>query len=425
MYSNSLTQLHRAETVIPLGAQTVSKSRLTLPPGIMPLYATKAYGCRISDVDGKEYVDLISALAAVNIGYCDPDIDDAVRKQLHDGVTISLSHPVEAELAELLVQVIPSAEMVRFAKNGSDANSAAVRVARAITGKDHVISCGYHGWHDWHIGTSPGRNLGVPESVRALSHPISYNDLESLELMLKSFDTAAIIMEPMNSEWPAEGYLEGVRALADSYGALLIFDEMITGFRFSIGGAQAYFGVTPDLSTFGKGIANGYPLSAIVGLRKYMYILEDVFFSGTFGGELLSLHAAKAVIEKEYSAPFIDSLSAKGASLKSQLDQILVKNKISNSLSLEGHPSWLFLKWNQEVIDIESDLKLLLMQEMAKRNVLVLGTHNIMAAHDESALSIICSAYDQTIPILVEAIASRNPREFLDADVFALHKGVR
>lgn len=214
-YAKSIAQLEKAERLIPLGAQTVSKSRLTLPPGIAPLYATRAEGCRIWDVDGNEYVDLISGLAAVNLGYGDQEINAAVIAQVPNGVTISLAHPIEEEVAQLIVDLVPSAEMVRFGKNGSDATSAAIRVARGFTGRDDVVVCGYHGWHDWYIGTQPTRNLGVPEDVAALAHSVPFNDLATLEAELQARPIAAIIMEVMTNEWPADGYLEGVRALAD------------------------------------------------------------------------------------------------------------------------------------------------------------------------------------------------------------------
>lgn len=424
-YAQSLKQLARAEKVIPLGAQTVSKSKLTLPPGIAPLYATHADGCRIWDVDGNEYVDLVSGLAAVNLGYGDKEIGDAVIAQVPRGITISLAHPIEAEVAELIVDLVPSAEMVRFGKNGSDATSAAIRVARGFTGRDHVIVCGYHGWHDWYIGTAPTRNLGVPDDVTALAHSVPFNDLSAMEEQLQKNPIAAIIMEVMTLEWPEEGYLQGVRALADKYGAVLVFDEMVTGFRFANGGAQEYFGVTPDLSTFGKGMANGYPLSAIVGKREYMMVLEKAFFTGTFGGELLSLTAAKVVLKRIKSTPVISEISDLGQRLSDMVTEVIERVGASDVVSLQGHPAWKFLVWNPEVGEQLADLKILFMQEMSKRGVLMIATHNMMAAHDDEALVTITRAYEETLPIVLDAMRNKNAHDLLDAEVGQLGPRVR
>ena len=424
-YAASLAQLQRAEAVIPLGTQTVSKSRLTLPAGIAPLYSTRVEGCRIWDVDGNEYVDLISGLAAINIGYGDSAVSAAVATQVPLGVTMSLTHPIEAEVAQLIVDLVPSAEMVRFGKTGSDATSAAIRVARGYTGRDHVVVCGYHGWHDWYIGTSPTRNLGVPEDVAALAHSVPFNDLDAMEAALKAHPTAAIIMEVMTLEWPAPGYLEGVRALATKYGALLVFDEMITGFRFANGGAQDFFGVTPDLSTFGKGMANGYPISAIVGKREYMMVLEKAFFTGTFGGELLSLTAAKVVLERIKNTDVIARISAKGELLTERVNEVIRAAGAQDVVSLQGHPSWMFLVWNPELGDQLADLKILFMQEMCRRGVLMIATHNVMDAHDDKSFDTICSAYAETLPIILEAIAANDAHERLDAEVGQLGPRVR
>lgn len=424
-YAASLKQLEKAERVIPLGAQTVSKSKLTLPPGIAPLYATRAAGCKIWDVDGNEYVDLVAGLAAVNIGYGDKKIGDAVIAQVPHGITISLAHPIEEEVAQLIVELVPSAEMVRFGKNGSDATSAAIRVARGYTGRDHVIVCGYHGWHDWYIGTAPTRNLGVPADVAALAHSVPFNDLAAMEAELKKHPTAAIIMEVMTVEWPAPGYLEGVRELATKYGALLVFDEMVTGFRFANGGAQELFGVTPDLSTFGKGMANGYPLSAIVGRREYMMVLEKAFFTGTFGGELLSLTAAKEVLQRIKDTDVITRISAKGERLTSLVNQVIADSGAGDVVSLQGHPAWMFLVWNPELGEQLADLKILFMQEMSKRGVLMIATHNVMDAHDEDSLQQVAKAYEGTLPIIMEAIEKGDAHSRLDAEVGAMGPRVR
>lgn len=423
-YSKSQEHLALAERLIPLGAQTYSKSRKTLPPGIAPLYATHASGCRIWDIDGNEYVDLISGLAAINLGYADAEIITAVAKQLQSGVTISLSHPLELEVSQQIVDLVPSAEMVRFGKNGSDATTAAVRIARGFTGREHVVVCGYHGWQDWFIGVMPTRSLGVPEAFSALIHPVPYNDLDAMESELRQHPTAAIMMEPMTTTWPDAGYLEGVRALADRYGAILVFDEMVTGFRFANGGAQEYFGVTPDLSAFGKGIANGFPLSAIVGRADLMKVLETAFISGTFGGELLSLTAANVVLNRIATTDVIARITETGKILQTRVQEVIDRIGAQQIVSLSGHPAWVFLMWNPDQPQL-SDLKNLFMQEMSRNGVLMIATHNVTAAHDAAALDVIVEAYTRTLEILKVAAESGTAGSLLDANVAELAPRVR
>ena len=299
--------LERAEQIIPLGAQTFSKSKLYWGENA-PLFADRASGSRLWDVDGNEYIDFVSGLCAVNLGYGDPDVTAAVQEQLLKCVSLSLSTALECEVCELICDMVPCAEMVRFGKNGSDATAGAIRVARAFTKRDHIARCGYHGWQDWCIAS---RNPnGIPQAVRDLTYTFAYNDLGGLAAQLECYPCAAVILEPMAFEWPRDGFLEAVKALAHKHGALLIFDETITGFRFANGGAQELFGVTPDLACFGKGLANGFPLSAIVGRRDIMKLFAGgIFFSFTAGGEALSLAAAKATLLKLKREPVCQRLS--------------------------------------------------------------------------------------------------------------------
>jgi len=423
-YAKSLEQLKRAEKLIPLGAQTFSKSRKTFPPGLAPLYATTARGGRIWDVDGNEYVDLMSALASVNLGYADPEINAAVAAQLESGVSISLSHPIEAEVAQLIVDLVPSAEKVRFGKNGSDATTAAIRIARAFTGRDDVVVCGYHGWQDWFIGSMPTRSLGVPGAYGALIHAVPYGDLVAMEAELQARPVAAIMLEPMTTVLPPQGYLQTVRELADKYGAILVFDEMVTGFRIANGGAQEFFGVTPDLSTFGKGIANGFPLSAIVGRGDLMDMLETAFISGTFGGELLSLTAAKVVLNRIKSTDVIANIAARGDVLRERVQAEIDKAGAAHLLTLTGHPAWIFTIWNADAPGI-ADIKLLFMQEMSRNGVLMIASHNVTAAHTDSDFDVVAAAYRAALAIVVDAAAHGDATARLDAQVTGLGERVR
>ena len=423
-YQKSMDHLNKAEERIPLGSQTVSKSRLTLTPGIAPLYGDCAVGCRIWDIDGNEYVDLINSLAAVTLGYSDPEINEAVIAQVPRGTGISLSHPIELEVAAKICELVPSAEMVRFGKNGSDATSAAVRVARAYTGRDNIIVCGYHGWHDWYIGTTP-RGLGVPKNVSDLADSVPYNDLQAVEALMMANPTAALILEPMNSTWPEDGYLQGLRDLCDKHGSLLIFDETITGFRFAPGGAQEYFDVVPDLSTFGKGLANGYPLSAVTGKQKYMMMLERVFFSGTFGGELLSLTAANVVLDRIQNTNVISKISGLGNQINTIVTKLIEANGLSEFIRLQGHPSWEFLIWSNDLDEQIDSLKALFMQEMSRAGVLMLYTHNISAAIDAPAIAKITDAYSKTLPIISEAVRQGTTAGLLEIETVQQQSSVR
>jgi glutamate-1-semialdehyde aminotransferase len=355
-------------------------------------------------VDGNEYVDLVSSLGAVVLGYADREIDEAVTRQLRNGVTLSLSHPLEEEVAEQLVALIPCAEMARFAKNGTDVTSAAIRLARAATGRDHVIACGYHGWQDWFIGSTT-RSLGVPASTRALTHAVPYNDLSAIESAIAAHpdDVAALIMEPMTSTWPEDGFLESVRRITEERGIVLIFDEMLTGFRYAPGGAQEWFGVTPDLAAFGKGLANGFPLSAVVGRRDLMMLMEDIFFSGTFGGETLSLAAANVVLHRMATGEPTAALATIGARLVESIDAS--RSKASKDLlSFTGHPSWLFLKWAVGDADTLNEVKTLFLQEVLRRGVLVLGTHDVTTAFTSDDIELVSAAYAEALDVVTEAL---------------------
>lgn len=413
-YSESEKLLRRAEKVIPLGSQTFSKSKTQYPFGVSPYFIRRGEGSHVWDVDDNEYVDFISSLAAITLGYNDQDVTAAVRRQLDDGVIFSLSHPLEMQVAEKLVEMVPCAEMVRFGKNGSDATSGAIRLARAFTGREHVAVCGYHGWQDWYIG-STARWRGVPEAVRALTHSFPYNDLDALDSLLKQHPSgfAAVILEPMNVTEPAPGYLAGVKELTHRHGAVLVFDETVTGFRYANGGAQEYFGVTPDLATFGKGMANGYPVSAVVGRAEIMRLMEEIFFSFTFGGETLSLAAALATLEKLQREPVVATLRCRGEALSRAVEEQIQKHRLADWVGMAGHPSWTFLTLKDAPGCSTWDAKTLLMQELLARGILWIGSHNMSYAHTESDIDQLAAAYDASFHLLRKAIETGRPQDFL------------
>jgi glutamate-1-semialdehyde 2,1-aminomutase len=403
-YQRSEELLKRAQATIPLGSQTFSKSKTQYPYGVSPYFIKRGLGSHVWDVDNNEYIDFINSLCAITLGYNDPDVTEAVKQQLEEGIIFSLPHPIEMMVAEKIVEIVPCAEMVRFGKNGSDATSGAIRLARAFTGRDHVAVCGYHGWQDWYIGTT-ARNRGVPQVTRELTHTFTYNDLDSLAEIFKKWpdQIATVIMEPMNVVEPHEHFLSEVKELAHKNGALLIFDETITGFRFSNGGAQEYFGVTPDLATFGKGLANGYPLSAITGRADVMMLMEEIFFSFTFGGEALSLAAALATMTKLQNKPVIATITEQGKKVKQGVQQLIDKHNLQQIISLAGHPTWSFLLFQDTATYSQWQMKTLFMQEVFKRGILSYGTHNMSYAHEDHDITRLLQVYDEVFPILKDA----------------------
>lgn len=400
-YQKSEALLERALKVIPLGTQTFSKSLTQYPYGVSPYFIVKGEGSRVWDADGNEYIDFINAQASVTLGYNDPDVTAAVRAQLDDGVIFSLADPIEMEVAERIIDLVPCAEMVRFGKNGSDATSGAIRLARAYTGRDRVAVCGYHGWQDWYIG-STARHRGVPLATRALTHSFAYNDADSLERLLKEYpgEFAAVILEPMNIAEPVPGFLEAVARMTRQHGALLIFDETITGFRFANGGAQEYFGVTPDLATFGKGLANGYPVSAVAGRRDVMKLMEEIFFSFTFGGEALSLAASAATLDKLRRENVCARIATQGQKLIDGVKSRIQSHDVGDFVSISGHPSWSFLTL-KDVSGVSLwEIKTLMLQEFFARGILGYGTHNLSFSHTDDDIRRLLDVYDEVFPLL-------------------------
>ncbi len=409
-FARSDALFEKASALIPLASQTFSKSHQQVVKGAAPLFIVSGRGCRIRDVDGNEYIDYVMGLLPAILGYGDADVDAAIERQLANGITFSLASPLETELAERLVRLIPCAEQVRFGKNGSDATTAAVRLARAHTGRDKVIMAGYHGWHDWYIGTT-ARDLGVPEAVKALSCKVPFNDLDAVDRLLAADPDgfAAIILEPAGTVPPTPGYLEGLRALAHRYGTVLIFDEIVTGFRMHMGGAQAYYGVAPDLACFGKAMANGMPIAAVVGRADIMARMEDIFFSATFGGETLSIAAAIATLDKLEREDVPGRLWRRGDGLRDAANQLFDRIGLGNSIRFEGEGWWPRLSVGAGPTDANI-IRSLLRQEFIAEGLYLLSSLNLSLAHDrdvvvrdtltamEAALARVAEALDDADP---------------------------
>lgn len=407
--------LARAKQVIPSQTQTFSKGPTQFVQGVSPAFAARGQGSHIWDVDGNEYIDYIMALGPVILGYNHPAVTEAILKQIHQGTTFSLPHFLEVELAELLVELIPCAEMVRYGKNGSDVTSGAVRVARAFTGREKIACCGYHGWQDWYIGTTT-RRRGVPRAVQELTLTFEYNHIESLEALFAQNpgEIAAVILEPVGVVEPQGDFLARVKEVAHKHGALLVFDEVVTGFRVALGGAQEYYGVTPDLACFGKAMANGLPLAAIVGRREIMEMFDEIFFSFTFGGEVLSLAAALATIQEMREKQVIGHLWEQGQKLKDGYNVMARELGLAQNTRCVGLPPRTVVSFTDTEQATGLVGRSLLQQELVKRGVLFLVGHNICLAHSDGDVDQTLRAYGAALRYLKKALDRGDPAAFLE-----------
>ncbi len=411
----SYTLKNKAQRLIPSCTQTFSKAPTQFVQGVAPVFLARGQGSHVWDVDGNEYIDYPMGLGPIILGHNYASVTEAAVRQMQDGMAFSLAHPLEVELSELLVEIIPCAEMVRFGKNGSDATSGAVRVARAYTGRDVIACCGYHGWQDWYVGTTT-RNKGVPKAVQELTVTFRYNDIASLERVFAQHpgQVAAVIMEPVGVVEPRDGFLQQVRELAHREGALFVFDEIITGFRLALGGAQDYFGVVPDLACFGKAMANGFPISAVVGCREIMELFDEVFFSFTFGGEAVSLAASVATIKEMRENNVIAHLWAQGRKLKDGYNVLSKEYGVERHTECIGLPPRTVVTFKDEAGAESLILKSLFQQECLKRGLLFSGGHNICYSHSDSDIEHTLRVYRTALEILSQAIREGDVLERLE-----------
>jgi len=383
--------LARARAVIPLATQTLSKSTSQWMQGVAPVYLERGVGSHVWDVDGNEWIDYPMALGPVLLGYAEPAVDEAIRRQLVDGITFTLCHPLEVEVAERIVELCPGVEAVRFAKSGSDAVSAAVRAARAATGRDHVIVCGYHGWHDWYIGSTT-RDRGVPAAVQALTLAAPFGDLAALDEMLARHAVAAVVVEPAGATTPPDGYLQGLIDLAAEHGAISVFDEVITGFRLAPGGARERYGVVPDLSCYGKALGNGMPISAVAGHWSVMREFEEVFFSGTHGGEALSLAAARAVLDTIADGTVLAGIRARGERMLKGIETAIDRHGVGHRVTVGGEPERAVLG----VLGPEPDVvRSWLQQCLLEEGCLFNGSMFICARHTDAEVDRALEGFDR------------------------------
>jgi glutamate-1-semialdehyde 2,1-aminomutase/spore coat polysaccharide biosynthesis protein SpsF len=398
--------LARAKGLIPGQSQTMSKGPTQWVQGIAPAYVRRGRGARVEDVDGRWYLDFPMALGPIVLGHAHEAVNAAIARQLEDGITFTLPHPLEVEVAERVRDAVPGADWVRFAKSGSDATSAAIRVARAVTGRDRVIVAGYHGWHDWYIA-STSRHRGVPQATRDLVEAVPPGDADALAAALerRAGQVACVIVEPIGLREPAEGELQSIVDLVRRHGALAVFDEVISGFRVARGGAQERYGAVPDLACFGKALGNGMPISALTGRTETRGVLEEVFFSGTHGGETLSLAAAAATLDVMASEPVHEHLWRLGARLQQGVRAQIDRHGLEDWVTCGGAAPWTLVTVREPRPGEESlPGRTLLQQEMLKRGVLYNGSNFVSYAHQEADIDEAIAAYGAAFARLAIAL---------------------
>jgi len=371
--------------------------------GEYPVFIDRGYAGHVVDVDGNDYVDMLCAYGPIILGYNEPEINAAVKAQMDDkGFCFSLVQKVQNDLERRIINLVPCAEQVVLVKTGSDATSLAVRIARGYTDRKYVLRCGYHGWHDWCVEN----HGGVPEEVSALTEEFAYGDLADLENKLKAHpgQVACVIVTPVGHPLgkpvmpPEPGYLEGVRELADRYGAVLVFDEIRTGFRVSMGGAQERYGVTPDLATFGKALANGYPISRVAGKKEVMQVLEKkVFVSSTFFPNSLEMVAAMKCLDILEREKVPDAIWRRGTIFLERLREIVASSGVPATVS--GIPPMPFITFDKAEGDEEKEYRArreYFYTQTIRRGLFIQPYHHWYIAHRHS---------DQDLEFALGAIA--------------------
>lgn len=397
--------LQEARRLLPYGNldSILQRPLLADPEATFPHFAAAAEGCELVDLEGRRYVDWVFAGGPAILGYRHGRVEAALREQLACGPTLSMMHPLEIEVARTITELVPCAEMVAFGKNGSDALTGAMRAARAITGREVILHYGMHGFHDWFVCTNPDVR-GTPAALRRLIHPFPYDDLPALEKLLKRFrrKVAAVVMEPVRERLPSQGYMQGVRELVRRAGALLVFDEVVTAFRLGPGGGQAFVGVEPDLACLGKSLANGMPLSALVGPRRTMEAVRSVAFGMTFRGETLSLAAARATLEALVAEDVPARLAAIGERVRSAFQASAARHGVACDLG--GPPARMTVGFATQGGLSHPELHALFAQECLRQGVFCNGNILPCAQHDEAAIARSIAAFDRVLEVLGRAV---------------------
>ena len=406
----------RAKKVIPHQTGTFSRAASAYVEGVYPQYIESGYGSHFTDVDGNEYLDYLMGLGPITLGYNYHAMNQAIIEQLNKGVLFSLPHTIEVELSELISKTIPYADMVKFEKTGSNAVTAAVRAARAYTKRDMIAYCGTGGvWHDWQAAMV-SRDGGVPKFNEELIKIFDYNDSDGLEQIFEDFPgkIAAVVLEPTMFEEPKNDFLQKVRKIVDQNNSMLVLDEIVTGFRFNIGGAQKFFNIKGDITCFGKGMSNGLPLSAVTGPTEFMKVFDDLWVSSTNNSDALSIAGSKAVITEMIEKNTIEHCWNIGKKMFYGWNKIAEENGINAKMT--GYPIRMDLKCYDDR-GIESiSMKSLILQEMVKRGIFmsILGASYISYSHSMQDIENTLKVFDDTCKFISKNVINNNYEKLLE-----------
>lgn len=406
----------------------LSKRPEMLLPEHWPTYYSRARGAEIWDLDGRKYTDMsYSGIGSCVLGYADPDVDAAVRTAIDAGSMTTLNCPEEVELANLLCELHPWAEMVRYARGGGEAMAVAVRIARAYTRREKIAFCGYHGWHDWYLAANlsehgaldahllPGLEpVGVPRSLAGTAIPFHYNQLDQIQKTVSTLrsELAAIVMEPIRSQEPAPGFLESIRNLADECGAVLIFDEVTAGFRMNTGGVHLRYGITPDIAVFAKAISNGYPMAAIIGKGSVMQAAQKSFISSTYWTERVGPAAALATIHKHQRCEVPNQLIHVGRRV--QKGWSAASKRVGVPISVSGMPPLGHFEFK---VENAQAVRTLFTQMMLERGFLASNAFYAMYAHEESQIDAYLHCVDDVFEALAAAISKNEVNKLLHGPI--------
>lgn len=417
----------RARAILPGGAQLLGKRAEMYLPELWPAYYARAAGCEVWDLDGRRYVDFtMVGIGASVLGYADPDVERAVIEAVRAGPMNTLNAPEEVALAELLLELHPWADQVGYARTGGELMAKAIRIARAATGRDEVAFSGYHGWHDWYLAVNlsgdglaghllPGlAPLGVPRALAGTVHPFAYGDLDALARIAQDRGPhlAAIVMEPVRQSGPAPGFLEGVRALATRLGAVLIFDEITSGFRLVTGGSHLTLGVEPDLATFAKALSNGFAMAALVGRREVLEAVERTFISSAYFTERVGPAAAVATVRKHRALDAGKTLVAVGRRVQEGWRR--AADDAGVPIVVSGIPPLATFAFQ----DVEAPvLTTLFIQELLALGFLASDRFYPTVRHEESHVTSYLDAVSEAFAIIADARARGDARSRLAGPV--------
>jgi glutamate-1-semialdehyde aminotransferase len=391
----------RAQSVLAAGTWTMSQGAHRYPGGLFPVLARSGRGARLIDTAGRSYVDWVMGWGAVLLGYRQPEVEREIQQQLAEGPLLTLAHPLEVEVAEMLRDQMPCAEAVAFGKNGSDVLAAAVRIARAKTARELVLVCGYHGFHDWYLASIP-TCAGIPSALRGSVRHFTWGDLPALERLLASAPVAAIVLEPASGHLPQPGFLHGMRELATAHGALLVFDEVLTFLRLAAGGAEETYGVRPDLACLGKSLANGMPLSALVGPKDHLRYMPKIGYGLTFRGETLSLAAARATLRVAERSSASQQVNRIGSELRSIFDG--AARESGATATLHGFDARTSAHFTAQGPLSSLVLQTLFVQGCLERGVITNGNFLPSLAHGPEELEITREAFRHGFELVARAV---------------------